>query len=367
MMSLQISERDTSLDLIRVCAVFLVVINHTFEYIYGFSVSEVSNMSLYAKIYAFLGFSIGRIGVPLFVMLSGYLLLTREYDLSSTKHFYKKNLLPLLITWEIWVIIYNIFIAFRNNSAFNIKTLIKNAIFVKRVDVPHAWYVPMILGMYLFIPFIAQILQKLDRQLLLLIMIIVFFYCFIVPSVNLVRQAANAPTEFQFLSQLDLNYSGKIYGVYLVLGYCIHYLKEKIQYFFKRKVIPPVAICSIVLLLFVNILSQISLFSIGYRYMVWYDFFTEPFLGMIVFCLLLQLKVNNGSKILLTSMAASVFGVYLIHEVILLPIIDLLRPFIGRSLLTIIMSIGVSILSFCLVELLNLIPHCGKILFLRKH
>lgn len=58
----------------------------------------------------FISFTIGRLGVPLFLFLSGFLLLQKQInDEKDIFTFYKKNLISLVIANSIWVIIYNIF------------------------------------------------------------------------------------------------------------------------------------------------------------------------------------------------------------------------------------------------------------------
>lgn len=169
-------------------------------------------------------------------MLTGYLLLDREYDLHSTKMFYKKNLLPLVITWEIWVLFYNIFLCFYRHTEFGIKSFLKELLFLKKVDLPHTWYVPMIVGMYLFIPFVSMVLKKIDWKIIVFLLAIVFVCFFVVPSANLLKLAQQASTPHQYISQLNLYYSGGTYGLYFVCGYCLKKWKDWIKRLYQNKI-----------------------------------------------------------------------------------------------------------------------------------
>mgnify|MGYP000697734088 CR=1 FL=1 len=45
---------------------------------------------------------LSTLGVPLFLMISGYLLLDRDYTKERTLTFFKRNLLPLVVSYEIF-------------------------------------------------------------------------------------------------------------------------------------------------------------------------------------------------------------------------------------------------------------------------
>ena len=347
------NNREQVLDLIRAIAIFLVVVNHAVEQVFDFHLEAIQNMSAGMRIFAFSGFTLGRIGVPLFMMLTGYLLLSRQYDLDGIKRFYKKNLLPLLITWEIWVLLYHVFLCLYNKTSFSLVTYLKEAFFVKKMDLPHAWYAPYIIGIYLFIPLVAIVLQKLDKKLLFILAAIVFVYFFIVPSVNLFR-----PAE----TRLNLYYSGGIYGLYLTAGYYLKTHAVKITKAFQW-------LCSIicVLALFaLTVFVQIYLCRKGQFYTVWYDFVLMPPLGILVFLLLAQKKKVVCNR-LFYRISVSAFGIYLIHELIMVPFIDIMGTTLSKAAEVIVITIGTFIISFLVVEIISLIPKVGKILFLRKN
>ena len=102
------------MDAIRALAAFCVVVNHVTETLFPLNADFIGQASAATKWLAFLGFTFGRTGVPLFFLLSGYLLLSRTYDETRIKRFYRHNFLPMLLVWEVWILLYSVFLALYN-------------------------------------------------------------------------------------------------------------------------------------------------------------------------------------------------------------------------------------------------------------
>ena len=138
------------------------------------NVSAMLTYSVQRQIFSISLFTIGRLGVPIFFFITGYLLLDRSYDEKNCVKFYKRNLIGLLITTEIWVIIYNCFNMWFKGSECDVFTLLKNMTFLKNTDMSHMWYMPVILGIYLLLPFVANALQNSGARFQKIIFIIAF-------------------------------------------------------------------------------------------------------------------------------------------------------------------------------------------------
>lgn len=96
-------ERNNNYDLIRVVAIILVMFCHSLETIYF----GICDLSIQSRIFYLLFHSISRLGVPLFLFLTGTLLLNKNFDdIKDIKHFYKHNLLNLIIVCLIWYLLY---------------------------------------------------------------------------------------------------------------------------------------------------------------------------------------------------------------------------------------------------------------------
>lgn len=90
-----------------------------------------------------------RIGVPIFLMVSGGLLLNKKYDLNS---FFKKRYSRIILPFTLWAIIYTIFILILylstgNNIIFN---------YFNNFPLQWSWYFWMIFGVYLAIPILNE-------------------------------------------------------------------------------------------------------------------------------------------------------------------------------------------------------------------
>ncbi len=215
-----IPHRNTSLDAIRALAAFCVVTNHTVESVYQLNANNVNMMSERAKIFCFTGFTFGRIGVPLFLFLSGYLLLTRSYDKPKITRFYYHNLMPLVIVWEIWIFIYSIFSHMFFSVPFDFACYFRRALFLEHGGLPHTWYMPMIIGMYIFIPYVALTLQKIHGKVLWFMMSVIYLYIFIVPCLNLLQNLVPIPFLQGSSKQIDLS----------TLGNSIENKQEKVDF-----------------------------------------------------------------------------------------------------------------------------------------
>lgn len=227
-------QRNESLDVIRALAAFCVVVNHAAEFVYSMNLEKFDGMTWSGRSFFFLAFTFGRIGVPLFLLLSGYLLLPRYYDAAGVKKFYKHNFLPMLGVWEIWVLIYCIFISWHDQKPFDLVEYIQKALLLRHAGLSHAWYMPMIIGMYLFLPYVANALHQIEGKLLGIFMLAVYAYCFVAPSVNLYQTVFQIFPDKLVSAQPDLSYGGNCYGLYLVLGYEIARYQGKIEAFFSR-------------------------------------------------------------------------------------------------------------------------------------
>lgn len=356
------AQRDASLDRVRALAALLVVLNHAAETLFALAPEPVATMSVPARLLGFSAFTLGRLGVPLFLMLTGYLLLPRSYEGERLERFYRRNLLPLLLSWELWVVIYNIYIALRDQQAFDFGMYLRNALLLEHVELPHSWYLPMILGVYLFLPFFAEALRSVRARTAVILGAVVYFYFFITPSLNLPRLAADLPRERQLLTQPDFMFSGGVYGLYLLLGYAVSKNRERLQG-------PKVTILSAAVLLVCFVFTvwcQLRLHAAGYAYNVWYSFAAVPVMSLALFLLLLRVPMSARTGGLWAELSACAYGVYVVHFPILETAERLLGPSAHRSAELIWLTLAVYAVSVLLSAALGRVPCVGKTLFLRK-
>ena len=156
----QEKKRYFGIDLIRVFACYLVMQTHAGEIYYigdkGVLIKEKKN--IYPGIFN----SLARICVPLFIMISGYLLLPMKTDYMT---FLKKRFTRISFPFIVFCILYDIFFCIKGD--IDVKTMFINIpkIFVNfGTELGHLWYIYMIMGIYLFIPIISPWIKTAEKE-----------------------------------------------------------------------------------------------------------------------------------------------------------------------------------------------------------
>ena len=171
-----------------------------------------------------------KLGVPLFLMISGALLMNKRMEGPvDVKRFYRHNLLDLLITAEIWyAIIYwcKLIIGTDGISlsdltfAQAIAGMVKTMLFLDQSTLDSMWYMPMILCLYTTLPFLVMVKDKLgpSKWLLLIPGAVVLVYCMVMPAINGILRLGGQPTVDVTIREADLM---SVFYLYLIAGYFI--------------------------------------------------------------------------------------------------------------------------------------------------
>lgn len=153
------TKRNTALDLIRAVAILLVIWQHASEFYYigpNLTVLHAPCPSL-----AVIN-SLSRICVPLFVMLSGYLLLPIKTD---TPTFFRRRFVRILAPWLFWCVAYAVYYVFYNgDSLAACLTHIASIPVNWGVQVGHLWYIYMLIGIYLLMPILSPWLRSCSKR-----------------------------------------------------------------------------------------------------------------------------------------------------------------------------------------------------------
>lgn len=349
------SKRIEWADMARSFAVFCVISCHTVEEVYPFDVSSMMAISFQARILVFGWMILGRLGVPIFLVLTGYLLVDRNYDLEKSRKFWIHKCIPLLVTTEVWIFIYWL-LAAAQIKFFDFGQLVCELLFLRSADINHLWYLPMILGIYIFIPIIANAINKFPVEILRRILVLPVIYLFIVPYINYIFYL----NGYRGISSLvDLSYSGGIYGTYIILGYLIsrgkNYKKSRERLY-----------SILLIVLFVTaIVNQEIFYQHGIEFRYWYDSIFIFLMIVIIIILLSRIKTIPVKKVFLLISKYS-FGIYLIHNIILTLLIPLLPQTMDRLTKTVVLTVLTFLLSFSLVLVICRMKKLGKLLFLTK-
>ena len=161
-------ERIVYLDVLRCSAIFLVIVLHAMNPI-------LIDAAYYAKPVWYLCMlqnPINRIGVPVFFMISGFLMLSNPKT-ENISEFYKRHIPRLLIPLISWNLIYWVWNAVFNGATLRISDFF--AALINQGNSYHMWFVYTLIGIYLITPFLKKIVNACnDYQLLILIGIVLF-------------------------------------------------------------------------------------------------------------------------------------------------------------------------------------------------
>ena len=165
------------IDYLRVIAIIAVITIHSTTHFYS-KFNEIGQLDWWL---ANLLNSASRFAVPLFVMISGALLLERNLPIGE---FYKKRairLLPAIIVWNLFYAGVNVGIEIFNGKDIKTLTYHIGALFADGGAAVHLWYLSMFLCLMLFTPFINIFIngdkpKSADLRILLGLMFLFFFF-----------------------------------------------------------------------------------------------------------------------------------------------------------------------------------------------
>ena len=154
------TKRYFGIDLIRVVACFLVMQTHAGEIYYIEDSGDLirNEKNIWPGIFN----SLARVCVPLFVMISGYLLLPMKTDYST---FLKKRFTRVSFPFIAFCIFYDIYYYIR--GVIDVKTMLINIpkIFINYgSELGHLWFIYMIMGVYLLIPIFSPWIKSAKKE-----------------------------------------------------------------------------------------------------------------------------------------------------------------------------------------------------------
>ena len=294
--------------------------------------------------------SIARWGVPVFVMISGALFLEKKNI--PIKKIYSKYILRMVIVFFVWSFIYMIFME-KGTFTDQIKMLITGQY--------HMWFIPMIIGLYMCIPFIKPIVE--DEKKCKYYLIIAFIFAFAIPQLillikdfgtNSLIKGSNFLNETIQNMHLDLIMG---FSSYFILGY---YLNNKDLNKKQRIIIYILGLLGFLATILLNSIVSIKTQKPCLNY---YNNFSVNVLfeSIAVFTFFKYRKLKQHNIILKLSKYS--FGAYLVHVLI----IEQLKLRFGLTTLSFnpilsVISIVtiVFVISYVISTVLNHIPFLKK-------
>lgn len=202
------------LEILRIAACILVVGVH----VSAFSIEQLDVTGVNFKVMN--GFDcISILGVPLFVMVSGALLLSEEYP-NSIRKFYLHKIPRLLFLFFFWLLFYNTVDFIEQGKAWSLinvrREIVLNSLLGKGIY--HLWFLPMMVLLYLATPFIKSFAA--DKKRCILFCVLFFAGSVFVPTMLKFEFPYRTIVEGLYEQFNCAMFAGYI-GFYL-LGHIIH-------------------------------------------------------------------------------------------------------------------------------------------------
>lgn len=314
------------LDVLRFLAIFMVVCAHCAD---PFNISPAAKSNPEFGFWGAIFGSLLRSSVPLFVMITGLLLLPVRQEMGA---FYKKRISRVVFPFLIWSVLYNLFpwlvqlvggtpklistfFAYADSPSPLFSSALHDIAMIPfnfTIYTTHMWYIYMLIGLYLYMPIFSAWVEKASDRAKLT------FLC--IWGVTLFLPYAHEFLSTNLFGTCSWNNFGMFYAFagfngYLLLG---HYLQDKNKMSLRQ-----------------TLLVALPMFAVGYavtffgfRDMTAKPHVTEPemelfftfcsfnvvLMTVAVFLLAQQAKVSSEwMRKALSNLTKCGFGIYMVH------------------------------------------------------
>ncbi len=321
-------------DFMRLVGAFLVVLAHVDVWGGGPDWSQ--------KIY----YTLSRNGVPLFFLMSGYLLLSKEEDAWT---FFKKRASKILIPFLVWSIFYDVYVS--NSLAetgVTLEAILK--MFIRILRGPrfaHLWFFYPLIGLYFFTPILRLFIAKAKNQDILYYIALWFV---IMPIMFILEEFTSIRNGF------ELYYAAGYVG-YFLLGHYLGRLETTRRLLWIALALFAVGFASTYLVFYLNLPPLDN--ELPFRS---YPSLNIILMAMGVFILLKAAGERNPSWLtrLSSLVSPSSFGIYLVHSILLTLMVA------GWESLGFETALGHSLLVIPLVAVIAFLLSWGTTALMRK-
>ncbi len=221
-------DRIVFLDYLRAAACCMVILIHSFEFYYIGEGGKVNFSGPEATGWVTWFASALRIAVPLFVMVSSYLLVPLR---ESPGQFYRRRFTRVVIPFAIWSLLYALLpLSWGEISTDQATGNLQRLLYNFTDASGHLWFVYMLLGLYLFMPVISPWLRECSRKFELAFLAVWFLTTFYHYGRELVPG---------FYGECDWNEFGTLWYFSGFIGYVVlgHYIRTYIHWSPRRSVV----------------------------------------------------------------------------------------------------------------------------------
>lgn len=176
------SERDSRIDALRLIALACLVVLH---YLYRCDLYNFQIIGVKGYVFCLLR-AIGTCCIPLFMLITGYLLADRQY---KKGHYWKLS--KVLAIYFIASVISNLVSVLFPNTFLSLDETVSLGGFILHFlnyhGCPYAWYIELYIGVFLLSPFINLLWQNLDETMKKTLLYIMLLSTAVPSLVNIYR------------------------------------------------------------------------------------------------------------------------------------------------------------------------------------
>lgn len=341
-------KRIDYLDLLRVLAILAVITIH----VVAINWDTISTKSFLWQTNNIFN-ALSRWCIPVFAGVSGAIFLNNKKNI-EIKDIWTKYIPKMVLLIFIWGIIYNIYVQQTISFSFvidTIKLLLKGQIY------SHLWYLYMMIGFYIMLPFLKMIVKGASKKELEYFILICTVVTVILPTVLAIDRFSSFSG---ILSKTYISFFGG-FTLYFMLGYYLSTYEIKVNY---QKIVYTLTALVAIITVFI---SNYKSYTLGIPY---YNIMGQKsplalLMGISIFLVAKKFinKISDNNSKLISNVGKNVLGIYLVHEIV---INELNGLGINNSMFNPVISVPivvilVFIISYFIVYLLDLIPGVKKI------
>ncbi len=343
-----INSREFFLDLLRIIACFFVIVNHTNSDI--FLSTTPQNLTWFVSLTYFF---ISKIAVPIFFMISGYLLLSKIDS-------YKKclqRIIRIVIALIGCGFIYAIYHTYYMNPNPSFISAIKRFLDVYIVLPSNAlWYLYTYLGILFMLPFLQKMVSLMTKRDYYIFFTISGLFFSVLPILTHYNQQINVNANFQL----------PLFGGYI----CMLFIGQYFSKFGIKKTRCGFCIACVLFVAMVifNVIATYFEYQKSSSSYLFFDnrtFFPILLQSVCVFYLVSFVKAPEKLAKIISYIGSCTFGIYLISDMnigLLKPIYTMASSYMHPFFAVIIFEICIFVVGLIVVALLKNIPFIKKVL-----
>lgn len=298
-------KRTAYLDFLRIVACIMVVGVH----VSALCLEELDVTSVNFKVMnGFDCFSI--LGVPLFVMISGSLLLSEKHT-DSMKDLYLKKVFRLLLLYFFYFLFYNTVSFIKSGTAWTFENVKQDIVLDSLLGkgIYHLWFLPMMISLYLITPFIKPFMA--DKVKCAVFLALYFIIAILLPTAlkfEFPYKTIVGSVYEQFPNVMFIGYIG-----YYILGHVLHEFLPKL----KAGVLAAITVCGVIFFGIEVYACNFYSEKTGELSIILNDTMAiNAFVASsCIFVLCKYIKIKETK--VLTECAKLTFGIYLLHPFVL--------------------------------------------------